>query len=192
MITAEARPAWGAFVRHYDTVEQVPTMGIAFGLAKTTLSLLFDRMSVALQDSDTCKLAGSAAMAGSFDIALPDEFSLRGFLLTTKGKVVKTADTSAVLTIAVGQSARAFEWPTTPKTVSLDTGASTGSIQLEEIDLFAECFSRDDHSAIGIPPRFPPLAPLTISIAIQARRRSTEGIIAVTLDSADISMMNVI
>ena len=167
-------------------------MALAFSPNKTTVSLLFDRMAVSLQDNDKSRLAGSVVLAGALPILLPDEFALRGFLLTAKGKVFKTFDTSAVLTLAIGQSARAFEWPVTSKIVSAGAGMSTTSAEIEEFDLLAECFSSDDHSAIGNPPTFPPIAPLTISIGIHARRRSTEGTVVVTLDGVDISMLNFI
>jgi hypothetical protein len=177
---ADTTPTWKPFVSHVDSTGQASTMEVVFSPDNAVVSLLFDRMTVSLQDNDASRLAGAAVLAGSFAIALPDEFSLRGFVLTARGKVLKTGDTSAVLTLAVGQSGRVFEWPA--------TSATPGETQ--DFDLVAECFSSDDHSAVGQPPTFPPIAPLTISIGIHARRRSTQGAVLATLDSVDISMLD--
>ena len=185
-------PTWEPWVSHYDSVGQAPTMVAAFSLTKTTVSLLFDRMALSLQGSDKSQLAASIGLAGYFAIALPDEFALRGFLLTAKGKVFKTFDTSAVLTLSIGQSAGVFEWPVTSKIVTVTGGKPTPQTGIQEFDLIAECFSSDDHSAIGNPPTFPPIPPLTIAIGMHARRSSTEGTVLMTLDGIDISMLNTI
>ena len=189
---ATKTPTWEPFVSHYDSVGQAPTMVAAFSLPKTTVSLLFDRMAVSLQGNDKSRLAASIGLAGYFAIALPDEFALRGFLLTARGKVFKTFDTSAVLTLSIGQSARVVEWPMTSKIVTVTGGTPTPQTGVPEFDLLAECFSSDEHLAIGDPPTFPPIPPLTISIGMHARRPSTEGTVLMTLDGIDISMLNFI
>lgn len=189
---ATETPTWEPFVSHYDSVGQAPTMVAAFTLTKTTVALMFDRMALSLQGNNKNQLAASIGLAGHFAIALPDEFALRGFLLTAKGKVFKTFDTSAVLTLSIGQSARVFEWPVTSQIVIVTGGTSTPQTGVQEFDLIVECFSSGDHSAIGNPPTFPPIPPLTISIGMHARRPSTDGTVLMALEGIDISMQNTI
>src|SRR5262249_28266782 len=146
----------------------------SFNPGNTIVSLTFDRMSLSVQGTDKGQLAASIGLAGHFPIALPDEFTLRGFLLVATGTVMKSFDSSAVLTLSIGESGRAFEWPRTSKVVQAGGTRASGT-EPTEFAVIAECFSSDDHSAIGNPPTFPPIPPLTLAIGMHARRRSVEG-----------------
>ena len=181
-------PTWGSWVTHYDLVGQAPTMVASFNDGKTILSLLFDRMELSLQGEDT-RLAGSIVLAGHFPITLPDEFPFRGFLLVGMGKGFKSVSASAVLTVSIGRSARTFEWPPTSKIIDVSGGGPGTQIDTNEFDISFECFSGDDHLAIGSPPKFPPIAPLTVGIGLHARRRSVEDTILVGLSNIEIAML---
>lgn len=186
-----ASPTWGRWITDYDSIGQAPTMVANFNGTNTVVSLLFDRMALSLQDNDKDKLAGSIGLAGHFPIALPDEFPLRGFVLVIRGIVLKSPNSSGVLTFSLGASARALEWPTTSRIVDLTPGTSGSELDIQEFRFDAECFSAADHSAVGDPPTFPPIPPLTVAIGMHARRRSTEDSIDMHVDSIDIAMLSI-
>jgi hypothetical protein len=187
-----ASPTWGSFVTHYDSIGQAPTMVASFNDSKTVVSVLFDRMVLSLQGNDKDKLAGSIGLAGFFPISLPDEFPLRGFVLIARGIILKSSNCSAVLTISLGEGARVLEWPTTSKIVDATPRKSGPQADMQEFRFDAECFSGATHLAIGDPPKFPPIPPLTLAVGMHARRRSTEDSIEMHFDSLDIAMLSII
>jgi hypothetical protein len=70
--------------------------------------------------------------------------------------------------------------------------AAAGSkpqIDLQQVSFVVTCFSADAHLAVGQPPKFPPAPPLTLSIGMQARRRSVDAAIVMQLDGLDISIL---
>jgi hypothetical protein len=187
---ADASPTWGKWVTHFDSVGQAPTMSITFNDPQNTIATIgFDRMVISLVDNDQDKLAGSIGLAGYFPLVLPDEFPLAGYLLIVRGLVTKSHDASAVLTASIGEKTLGQEWPTTAKVVEVGGGNPEPQSDLQEIDFDITCFTADQHLAVGQPPKFPPAPPLTLSIGMQARRRSVEGSILMQLESLDISML---
>ena len=61
---------------------------------------------------------------------------------------------------------------------------------VQEGDFVIECFTPDEHTAIGLPPdftpTFPPAPPLNISIGMQARRRSVDSFVEINLTTVEI------
>lgn len=186
----DTSPNWGTWVTHFDPVDQASTMSISFNEPNNTIaSIFFDRMVLSLQGNDQYKMAGSIGLAGHFPLVLPDEFQLAGYLLILRGIVIKSPDASALLTASVGERAIAQEWPTTGKTIQVGGGKSEPPSDLQEMHFDITCFTGDQHLAVGQPPKFPPTPPLTLSIGMQARRRSVEASIEMHLESIDISML---
>jgi len=187
---ADASPTWGKWVTHFDSVGQAPTMSIMFNEPQNTIATIgFDRMVIALQDNDQYKLAGSIGLAGYFPLVLPDEFPLVGYLLIVRGFVSKSHDASAVLTASIGEKGFAQEWPRTGKIVEVGGGKSEQQSDLQAISFDISCFTGDQHLAVGQPPKFPPAPPLTLSIGMQARRRTADDAVMLQVDSLDISML---
>jgi hypothetical protein len=112
-------------------------------------------------------------------------------VLVIRGVVLKSPNSSAVLTFSVGASARALEWPATSRIVDPTPGKSGSDVDIQELRFDAECFSAADHPAIGDPPTFPPIPPLTVAIGMHARRRSTEDSLEMHVESIDIAMLSI-
>lgn len=186
---ADASPTWGNFVTHYDSADQAPTMNIRFDPGNTIASIIFDRMVISLQGDDQYKLTGSIGLAGHFPLTLPDEFPLAGYLLIVRGIVLKSHDASAILTGSIGEKAFAQEWPITSKIIDVDADKAEPQETIEERNFDITCFTGDQHLAIGQPPKFPPAPPLTLSIGMQARRRSVDASLEMHVESLDISML---
>jgi hypothetical protein len=134
-------------------------------------------------------MAGSIGLAGHFPIALPDEFPLAGYLLIARGVVLKSPDANALLTASIGAKATTQEWPTTGKIVEVGGRKSEPAMDIQTLSFDLSCFTGDQHLAVGQPPKFPPAPPLTLSICMQARRRSVEDVVDIQLDSLDIVML---
>jgi hypothetical protein len=131
-----------------------------------------------------------AIAARAAPLVLPDEFPLAGYPLIVRGFVSKSSDSSAILTGSIGEKAFAQEWPTTGKIVEVGGGGKREpQIDLQQVSFVVTCFSADEHLPVGQPPKFPPAPPLTLSIGMQARRRSVDAAIVMQLDSPDISIL---
>lgn len=187
---ADASPTWGTWVTHVDSAGQAPTMSVAFNQpVNTTGSILFDRMVIALNDTRQYNLAGGIALAGHFPLELPDEFPLAGFLLIVRGQITKSHRASAILTGSIGGRAFARDWPATgPSFVIGDDGKPT----LQPLDMqefVITCFSDEQHLAVGDPPKFPPMPPVTLSLGLQARRPSSDDTVMLQVDGIDITML---
>ena len=187
---ADTSPTWGNWVTHVDSVGQAPTMSTGFNQpANTTGTILFDRMVIALTDTSDYNLAGGIALAGHFPLELPNEFPLAGFLLIVRGQVTKSHRASAILTGSIGGRAFARDWPATGASFVIGDDGKP-ALQTPEMQEFVlTCFSDEQHLAVGDPPKFPPVAPLTISLTLQARRPSGEDAVLVQVDSLDITML---
>jgi len=168
-------------------------MSMAFNEpSNTEVAILFDRMVISLQGADQYKMAGFIGLAGHFPIVLPDEFPLAGYMLIARGVVIKSPNANALLTVTIGANAVTQEWPVTGKVIEVGGRKSEPAepaldIQTMNFDLC--CFTGDQHLAIGQPPKFPPAPPLTLSVCMQARRRSVEDVADIHLDSLDIAML---
>lgn len=184
----DASPTWGKWVTHFDSVGQAETMSTAFNPANTVAAILFDRMFLALSNNDQYNLTGSIALAGHFPLVLPDNFPLVGYLLIVRGVVMKTHDASAILTGSIGEKAFAEEWPRTSKVVDVG-GDGKSELQIDTRDFIITCFTGDQHLAVGQPPKFPPAAPLTLSLGMQARRSSVDASVHLQIDAIEISML---
>ena len=185
-LAEKALPKWSPFVTHYDSIGQAPSMVVSFDPANTIASLVFDKMEISLQGNDQNKLSGSIGLAGHFALTLPDEIPLRGFVLIARGIVAKSFDSDALLSLTIGDGARVLDWPRTSKV------ASNGKPEngTKEFEFDADCFSGDQHLAMGDPPKFPPTAPLTLSVGMHARRRTTEDSLLFQLNSIEIGMLS--
>lgn len=187
---ADASPTWGNWVTHVDSAGQAPAMSVAFNQpANTARSILFDRMVIALNDARQYNVAGGIALAGHFPLELPDEFPLAGFLLIVRGQVTKSHRASAILTGSIGGRAFAREWPATGARFVIGDDGKPAPEQPDIEEFVITCFSDEQHLAVGDPPKFPPVAPLTISLNLQARRPSGEDAVMVQVDSIDITML---
>lgn len=188
-----AMPDWGAWVSHYDSQDQAKSMAATFSPDKTALSLLFEKMNIDLQGSDAAKLAGSAGFAGHYALTLPDEFPLTGVLLIARGIVTKTYDTGATLTLSLGDAARALQWPREGKQVAAGSATKPADNQddgtISQYPFDVELFSGEQHVAMGDPPKWQPVPPITLSIGMHARRSSGEGSILFQLNSIDLVLL---
>jgi len=183
-------PNWGSWVTHFDSVGQAPTMNLSFNEPSNTIvSIFFDKMVISLQGSDQYKMAASIGLAGHFPLALPDEFPLAGYLLIVRGVVLKSSASSAILTASIGEKVFAEEWPTTGGVVDVDADKGEPQEDIAEFSFEISCFSGDQHLAMGQPPVFPPVPPLTLSIGMYARRRSVDASIEMHLEALDIAML---
>lgn len=187
---AETKPQWGAWTTHVDSVGQAPSMASSFNEGHTALSLLFDKMEISLQGPDHTKRAASVTLAGHYPIEVPDEFNLNGFFLIARGQVSKSPNASAILTLSLGDTTRAFEWPRRPRVVDVSTGETTNPVT--EFTFDAECFSGDSHLGVGDPPKFPPLSPLTMAIGMHARRSSVDEDILFQVSSVDLVILDLV
>lgn len=182
-------PDWGTWVTHYDTAGQMPTVEPWFGVDNTVVSLIFDKMEISLQGPDKNKLAASIGLAGHYPIALPDGFNLRGFILAAHGFVWKSPQSSAILTLSIGDSARTVEWPRHTKVIDVSDPPQPVEND-KEFDYWVECFVGDGHPLTGNPPVYLPIAPVTVTIGMHARRRSTEEDLIFTLDGLEIILVD--
>ena len=186
---ADASPTWGNWITHVDSVGQAPTMKINFNESKTLVAILFDRMVLSLNDRDPQNLARTIGFAGYFPLTLPDEFPLAGYLLIVRGIVIKSHDTSAILTGSIGEKTFAQEWPRTGGIDHVGGAKSEPQSDIQEFEFVIPCFTPDQHLAIGQPPTFPPAFPLTVLLGMQARRRSIDTAIEVHVDSLEIATL---
>ncbi|MGE0024145.1 MAG: hypothetical protein AB7S70_11015 [Hyphomicrobium sp.] len=187
---APATPQWGAWTTHIDSAGQAATMASSFNEGNTALSLLFDKMEISLQGKDQANRAASVVLAGHYPIAVPDEFNLNGFFLIARGQVSKSPNSSAMLTLSLGDTTRSFEWPRRPKVVDVSTKETANLIT--EFTFDAECFSGDSNLGIGDPPKFGPLSPLTLAIGMYARRNSADEDILFQVSSVDIVILDLV
>lgn len=186
---AGPQPDWGSWVTHFDTTGQAASMAASFAPDNTALSLLFDKMEISLQGAGK-PLAASIALAGHYPIKLPGEFTLSGVLLIARGIVVKSFDTSAALTLTIGESVRVLEWPRTSKQVDVGGGQNDKPVDLAEHQIEVTCFSGEQHLAMGDPPKWPPFPPLTLSVGMHARRSSEQQDVLFQLTSLDIALLD--
>lgn len=184
----DTSPTWGDFVTHYDSTGQASTMAAALSPDNTMLTLLFDRMVISLQGEGK-QHAASVVLAGHYSLMLPDEFPLAGFQLVARGIVLKSHDANAVLTVSIGERVRTQEWPTIGKLIGPSGSKGEPPSDIEESQFNALCFTAGEHFATGDPPVFQAVPPLTIAIAMHARRRSAADSLQMHLESIDISML---
>lgn len=186
----DVSPTWGTWVTKYDSAGQAPTMSVGFNApANTVVTILFDRMVIALNDTKQCNLAAGIGLAGYFPLALPDEFPLAGYLMIVRGQIIKSHRTSAILTGAIGGRAFARDWPATGPSFVVGSDGKPEPQPLDVQEFAITCFSAEQHLAVGDPPKFPPVPPVTVSLGLQARRPSSDDAVMLQVESLDISML---
>jgi len=147
-------------------------MAEALKTADTGAAVLFDRMVLTLQGRDPGYLARSAALAGHFPIKLPPEYPLNGFGMIVRGSVSKTPDSDAILTMSIGGDIRVQSWSRTSRVVDVRTKQEVDRVKTYDFDL--TCFSGEANLAVGNPPTWPALPPLSLSLGLTARRRTVD------------------
>src|SRR5262245_21539965 len=162
------KPGWGNWVTHVDTTNSAGRISEALKSADTIASVLFDRMGLRLQGKEPGSLASSAALAGHFPIKLPPEYPLTGFGIIVRGSVSKTADSDAILTMSIGGDTRVHSWPRTSRVIDVSTKKEVDPVKSYDFDL--TCFSGESNLAVGNPPTWPALPPLSLSLGLAARR----------------------
>jgi len=165
-------------------------MSISFNQpANTAVSILFDRMVIALNDTKQYNLAGAIGLAGHFPLQLPDEYLFAGCLMIVRGQVTKSHRASAILTGSIGGRAFARDWPATGQSFVVGRDGKPEPQQPEIQDFVITYFSDEQHLAVGDPPKFPPVSPVTLSLGLQARRPSSDDTVMLQVDSVDITML---
>ena len=183
------KPKWENWATHVDTTNSAARIAEALKTADTIASVLFDSMGLRLQGKEPGPLAGSAALAGHTQIKLPPEYPLTGFGLIVRGSVSKTSDSDAILTMSIGGDTRVHSWPRTSRVIDVSTKKEVDPVKTYDFDL--TCFSGESHLAVGNPPTWPALPPLSLSLGLAARRRTVDEEVLFEISSLEILILAV-
>jgi len=188
-VAQTARPEWGNWVTHVDSTNSAASISKALKTANTTAVVLFDRMLLRLQGKAAGSLASSAAFAGHCPIKLPPGFPLNGFGMIVRGSVSKTSGSDAILTMSIGGDTRVHSWPRTSKVINGATKQQLDPVKTYDFDL--TCFSLEQNLAVGNPPTWPALPPLSLSLGLAARRRTVDEEVLLEISNLEISIFSV-
>jgi hypothetical protein len=183
------KPEWGNWVTHVDTTNSAARISEALKAADTIASALFDSMVLRLQGREPGSLAGSTVLAGHSSIKLPAEYPLTGFGMIVRGSVSKTPDTDAILTMSIGGDTRVHSWPRTSRVIDVSTKKEVDPVKTYDFDL--TCFSGESNLAVGNPPTWPALSPLSLSLGLAARRRTVDEEVLFEVSSLEVLILAV-
>ena len=172
-MTTVSAPAWAPWTSYYDSAGQAP--GMVTDVAGDNLSVQFmlDRLTLSVQGGQDAPFAGAAGLSGALSVNVSPDFSMLGFLLVVNGHLEKTAKSQAVVTCSIGHGTQSQSWPL--GIPSRDRDPVTGS------DFSLECFTSDYNPAmVGVPP-YPPLPPFPVTLNMQARRRTADEAIVISI-----------
>ena len=171
-MTTVSAPTWTPWTSYYDSTGQGPAMVASVAGDGLNVQFLLDRFVLSLQGAPDAPFAGAAGLSGALSVDVPADFNMAGFLLVVNGHLEKTPAAEAVVTCSVGHGTQSVFWPlSSPK----DRDPVTGS------DFHLECFTSDYNPVtVGVPP-YPPLPPFPVTLSMQARRRTAD-------DAVDISV----
>jgi len=172
-MTTVSAPVWTPWTSYYDSAGQAP--GMVTNVAGDNLSVQFmlDRLTLSLQGGQDAPFAGAAGLSGALSVDVPPALNMLGFLLVVNGHLEKTAGSQAVVTCSIGHDTQTQSWPLGRP--ALDRDPVTGS------DFSLECFTSDYNPAmIGVPP-YPPLPPFPITVSMQARRRTADQAVVISV-----------
>ena len=136
-------------------------------------------------------LAGAVGLAGELSASVPEGFDLMGFEMQANGFVDKTAYGEALLTCSIGTSTYSREWPRDPKFHSpsssrANKGRPDGDAA-PPAEFIATCFMPDHNPAnFEDPLTHPPLAPFPITLGMQARCRTADESVIMTVEFLDV------
>ncbi len=199
MTTTVSTPVWAPWTTYYDPAGQASVMFA--GLAADGLSVAYqlNNFTLSLQGGPDVPLASATALSGVLSVDLPTTVNLAGFLLAINGTAWKTARSEAVVTCSIGHTTQYLQLPPTsptrtersaaPADSGTDDPADTGTDAIIESDFSLECFTSDlNPAAIGSAP-CPPLAPLPVTVSMQARRATADQDILVTISDFSVIML---
>lgn len=93
--------------------------------------------------------------------------------MLVNGHLEKTAKSQAAVTCSIGHGTQSQSWPL--GIPSRDRDPVTGS------DFSLECFTSDyNPTMVGVPP-YPPLPPFPVTLSMQARRRTADEAIVISI-----------
>ncbi|HEY2279069.1 MAG TPA: hypothetical protein VGI00_11985 [Streptosporangiaceae bacterium] len=173
MITTVSAPVWAPWTSYYDSAGQGPDMVTKVAGGGLSVQFLLDRFTLSVQGDQDAPFAGAAGLSGALSVDVPPDFNLLGFLLVVNGHVEKTVKSQATVTCSIGHGTQSQSW-------QLGIPAGDGDL-VTGSDFSLECFTSDYNPAtVGVPP-YPPLPPFPVTVSMQARRRTADEAIDISV-----------
>jgi len=171
-MTTVSAPAWAPWTSYYDSTGQGPHMVATVAGDGLNAQFLLDRLTLSLQGGQDAPFAGAAGLSGALSVDVPPDFNMAGFLLVVNGHLEKTPGSQAVVTCSIGHGTQSLS---SPLAYPRDRDPVTGS------DFHLEIFTSDYNPAtVGQPP-YPPLPPFPVTLSIQARRRTADEAVDISV-----------
>jgi hypothetical protein len=197
--TPVSTPVWTPWTTYYDPAGQAPVMAAELAADGLSVTYQLNNFTLSLQGSNDDSLAGAVALSGVLSVDLPAQFNLAGCLLVINGTVWKTARSEAVVTGSIGSGPQYLQLPSSSPTLTdqsrrpadpnPDGSADRGTGAVTESDFSLDCFTgASNPSATGPAPQ-PPLAPLPVTVSMQARRATADETILVTISDFSVVML---
>jgi hypothetical protein len=199
-MTADA-PTWGPWKTYYNSVGQGLRMSTSGEDDAVSVNILFSGFTLEVgRDARDAPLAGAVGLAGELSVSIPEKFDLSGFKLTVNCSVDKTFDAAALLTCSIGTGTYTREWPLREELQFIGPNASrTGGTRTHrdgevtgtlEDSFTAICFMEEANPATSAPDSstHPPLAPLPITLGMQARCQSARGVVRMEVTNIHVSV----
>jgi len=174
-MTTVTAPVWTPWTSYYDSAGQAPGMVANVAGDGLNVQYLLDRFTLSLQGSQDTPFAGAVGLSGALTVDVPPDFNMAGFLLLVNGHLEKTDGSQAAMTCSIGHGTQSLSWPLAIGSSNPDRDPVTGS------DFRLECFTSDYNPAmVGVSP-YPPLPPFPITLAMQARRRTADEAVDISV-----------
>ena len=171
-MTTVTAPAWAPWTSYCDSTGQGPAMVTSVAADGLNVRFGLDRFILSLQGGQDVPFAGAAGLSGALSVDVPPDLNMAGFLLVVNGHLEKTPASQAVVTCSIGHGTQSLS---SPLAYPRDQDPVTGS------DFHLECFTSDYNPATVGVPLYPPLPPFPVTLSMQARRRTADEAVDISV-----------